>query len=278
MVTSQMCADAPVNHLVSYADLDKVGPGRYRLRGVSGEGKSAPLLALNYGMIGPRGTVSPRDTVSIDANAGQYFTDLQPTARFASFDYCFNYFQSFRDDGEALASPSNMQTSCLQLGFYLASWGMLRGSSSLLRRSAKHYEPVISTIGSIPSEVWSADAGDYTSSTIEALLDTARRLRRALTDRASDTLVTKIMLGVFGNVPALDAYFKAAFGVRALTAATLQEIDAYCRLNRDTLDQYRQPTLNFLDGMPTSRRYTRSKIVDMVFFMEGANRGVAVPE
>ncbi|MGH9921095.1 MAG: DUF7669 domain-containing protein [Nitrososphaerales archaeon] len=31
-VTSRMCADAPPNHGVVYADLDRVGPSLYRLR------------------------------------------------------------------------------------------------------------------------------------------------------------------------------------------------------------------------------------------------------
>lgn len=31
-VTSRMCADAPDNHGTTYADLERVGHGRYRLR------------------------------------------------------------------------------------------------------------------------------------------------------------------------------------------------------------------------------------------------------
>lgn len=40
----------------------------------------------------------------------------------------------------------NIQLSCLYLGFYLASWGMLRASSVLLQRSVKHDVPVIDMI------------------------------------------------------------------------------------------------------------------------------------
>ena len=71
-----------------------------------------------------------------------------PTDREASFGYCFNYFQSFREAGhlEALADAENLETTCLQLGFFLASWGMFRGASFLLRRSAKFYEPLVNVI------------------------------------------------------------------------------------------------------------------------------------
>jgi hypothetical protein len=35
------------------------------------------------------------------------------------------------------------------------------------------------------------------------------------------------------------------------------------------IDQLRQPTLDFATGQPTTRLYTRAKIVDMIFFIEG---------
>lgn len=35
-VTSRMCANAPANHGTVYADLERVGPGRYRLIGSHG--------------------------------------------------------------------------------------------------------------------------------------------------------------------------------------------------------------------------------------------------
>lgn len=55
--------------------------------------------------------------------------------------------------------------SCLQLGFYLASRGMLRGSSTLLRKSARHYELVIDVIDAAPAEVWDLDADRYSTGT-----------------------------------------------------------------------------------------------------------------
>jgi hypothetical protein len=35
------------------------------------------------------------------------------------------------------------------------------------------------------------------------------------------------------------------------------------------IDRYRVPTLDFDSGMDTARRYTRAKVIDMVFFVEG---------
>ena len=74
-----------------------------------------------------------------------------PLARYASFDYCFNYFQEKHKNGEIktiVKDSKNIQLSCLQLGFYLASWGMYRGSTFLLQKSVKIFEPLIKYITS----------------------------------------------------------------------------------------------------------------------------------
>src|SRR5262245_59502041 len=88
---------------------------------------------------------------------------VKPRERFASFDYCYNYFQSYREmkDLDGLLRDDNLQISCLQIAFYLASWGMLR-NSFLLEKSVKYYEPLIDGIASFPSEIWDIDADKYT--------------------------------------------------------------------------------------------------------------------
>jgi len=39
-----------------------------------------------------------RSGVDITIHASRYLQGRRDTARYASFDYCFNYFQSFHDD------------------------------------------------------------------------------------------------------------------------------------------------------------------------------------
>jgi hypothetical protein len=116
--------------------------------------------------------------VDIDRNLKAYLGAREPTARYTSFDYCFNHFQSHHDLGFAeLASASGMELSCLHLGFYLASWGMLRGSSVLLRRSIKHFTPVIEVIAAAEMNIWEIDAHTYTDeSRMEALPGPGRGL------------------------------------------------------------------------------------------------------
>lgn len=68
--------------------------------------------------------------------------------RYDSFDYCYNYFYSFYQENRIpeLANDDNLQMSCFQLGFYLASWGMMRSSLFLFEKSVRHYKNLIIAI------------------------------------------------------------------------------------------------------------------------------------
>ncbi len=43
----------------------------------------------------------------------------------------------------------------------------------------------------------------------------------------------------------------------------------------DVIERYRIPTLDFRADQPTRRRYSRAKVVDMIFFIEGGGSGLA---
>lgn len=199
---------------------------------------------------------------------------IKPGERYASFDYCFNYFQSFREENRVheLATPNQIEKSCLHLGFYLASWGMLRGSSFLLGKSLKVYETIIKTVSNANSSLWDIDVHSYTSSNIQLLLEFREEIIQALgpTDNPSDILVTKIMLGVFGNVPAFDTYFKRGFRVSTFGKRSIQAVADFYEKNKSVIDQHRRATIDFPTGEPTHRLYTRAKIIDMIFFIEGS--------
>ncbi len=197
-----------------------------------------------------------------------------PNERYTSFDYCFNYFQSFYERGELdRLTDKHLETSCLQLGFYLASWGMYRGSSQLPQKSVRALTPLVECIVQTPPNVWLIDAHRYDEEKIELLIDCGNRLSRVLPPDVSptDTLITKIMLGVFGNIPAFDSLFCKGFGVSTFGKKALRKIGKYYQLNADTIEQHRVMTLDFSTGKSTNRPYTRAKVIDMIFFIEGFN-------
>lgn len=199
-----------------------------------------------------------------------------PIERYASFDYCYNYFQSFRERGciDKIANKDNMQTSCLHLGFYLASWGMLRGSSFLLEKSIKCYEPLIINIAKFDKRIWEIDADSYTDENIKLLIKCRDMICKSLGNGSNltDTLTTKIMLGVFSNVPAYDDFFRKGLNVHSFGKKTLKMIAKFYKENKEIIDKYQIYSFDFSTNKASKRKYTKAKIIDMACFIEGQNK------
>jgi hypothetical protein len=212
--------------------------------------------------------------IDINGNLDAFLLRRSPDGRYASFDYCFNYFQQAHESGQArgLADEGHLELSCLHLGFYLASWGMMRGSGGLHRRSLRELVPVVQAIARQPPECWDLDVPGYPDGGATAVLGLADRIRSAFSVTASPVLVTKTMLGVFGCVPAFDRFFRLGFGAAGLNHGTLSQISDFYAANTGTVDSVRIPTLDFTTRQDTSRYYTRAKIIDMAFFEEGYRR------
>ncbi|HME01140.1 MAG TPA: hypothetical protein VKM93_27985 [Terriglobia bacterium] len=222
---------------------------------------------------------SLRAAVDIEDTIDKFLEDVKPLGRDASFDYCFNYFQRFREENRIsdLAKVEHLQESCLQLGFYLASWGMFRPSSFLFRNSVKIHEQIIHLIAAQPPRFWEIDADTYTRENIRCLLDFRGKFG-ALPDpdhrTASDTLVTKIMLGIFGNVPAFDTNFRRGFrgyGCCTLGERSLEAVGRFYIQNAQVVERRRGEmyTIDFNSGRKTRRLYSRAKVIDMIFFTAG---------
>ncbi len=212
----------------------------------------------------------------------QYRKDIGPKARYASFDYCYSYFRSLRSDEGAgtIADEDHLKDSCFQLGMYLASWGMYRGSGPLLPVSVRALEGAVRFIAGAPAALWDLDVTGYGQHG-DLLLSQARDLRAALpggndgAPRTTDTLVTKVLLGVFGCVPALDANFLDSFGPFSLNEEFLAEVVGFYRDRSDVIDSFQIEVRSFDQWQPTRWTYSRAKLIDMVFFQEGANRALA---
>lgn len=207
----------------------------------------------------------------------------KPDERYASFDFCYNHFYSFYKENKLseLADEKNIQTSCLQIGFYLASWGMLRGASFLLEKSARHYKNLVVEISKMNPKLWKIDVNNYDEENIELLIDCKNKIINALgrgNAKTWDTLVTKIMLGVFANVPAYDKFFKKflkknkicqTFNKKSLSQLKKFYDDDKNKKIKKELNSYKKIyTYDFL----TSKKpniYTKAKLIDMWGFVDG---------
>lgn len=197
----------------------------------------------------------------------------QPEERYASFDYCYNYFYSFyKQNGlHELANGENLQMSCLHLGFYLASWGMMRGSSFLLEKSIGNYKNLIKVISEMDPKLWEIDVNNYNEENIELLLNCKKQIFEAFGKdyKPTDTLITKIMLGVFANIPAFDQYVRKSLKVNELNEKSIWKIKDFYEGNKKEIDSFEIKTFDFLTCNETNIVYTRAKLVDMCGFMDG---------
>lgn len=73
---------------------------------------------------------------------------------------------------------------------------------------------------------------------------------------------------------AFDRFFRVGFGATTFGPKSLRNIEAYCRANAEAIERHCEHTLDFTTGAPSSRRYTRAKVIDMVFFTVGLTGGV----
>lgn len=195
--------------------------------------------------------------------------------RYSSFDYCYNYF---RTTGNLL---EDIEKSCLTLGFYLASWGMFRGSSFLLQKSVKHFQSTIEFVTTLDKTTWEIDVDKYSDANIQTIMQINKEIKsRLIPNGQSDlTLTTKIMLGVFGFVPAFDNYFCSAFrriasgecGFRRINRQSLTLIRDFYQENKQDIDRLAKETftIDFLSGRKTHLNYPKAKIIDMYGFTVG---------
>ncbi|MBP2045113.1 hypothetical protein [Methanobacterium aggregans] len=192
---------------------------------------------------------------------------------YSSFDYCYNYFYSFYKENrvEELADDVNLQMSCLQIGFYLASSGMMRGSSPLLGRSVVNFKELIRTISSMDPMLWEIDLDSYTPENMELLLECREKIVDSLGEniKVSEALITRIMLGIFGNIPVFDQYFKNSLKMKRVNKRSLMKLKEFYDENRSSFDSFDVHTLDFLTAEETDVPYTKARLLDIYGYMDG---------
>ena len=225
----------------------------------------------------------------IETIVNEFKSQSNPDDRYSSFDYCYNYFRTSGDLSQ------DIEKSCLALGFYLASWGMLRGSSFLLQKSAKHFEPTIRYIAALDKSVWYIDVDKYDDKNIKTIIKIYSDIRSLLiiNNNSDLTLVTKVLLGIFGFIPAFDNYFCNSFreisggqcGFRKVNEKSLLHIRRFYESNKNAIDKLSAETFtkDFLTGQDTTVNYPKAKIIDMYGFTAGlkkqqSNQKMIIPD
>ena len=117
--------------------------------------------------------------------------------------------------------------------------------------------------------IWDIDIPDYRNAAKVSLLLKFGDMVATSLQHDSDTLKTKVMLGVFGNCPGFDRYFCPGLGVGTFCRKSLRKIVEFYNANTAAIDSYKIPTLDFVTGQQTALLYPRARIIDMVGYVEG---------
>lgn len=147
-----------------------------------------------------------------------------PDTRYKSWEWCHQFFLNNRLN----PNEQNKDIMALHLAFYLASWGMYRGSSYLLQRDYKAHKKAVDIIldpkyenlwNYVPTDNSIEEAagmifGNTEDKGVYWRIKESYKNYEGNEDDASDTLVTKILMGTFGCIPAFDRYLKSGISAQ----------------------------------------------------------------
>ena len=214
----------------------------------------------------------------IDA-AQTFYADARrdENGRSRSWEHCYRVFRDARTD----PSPDYDYLS-LHLAFYLASWGMYRGSSFLLQKDYKVLTPIVEKIlkpeydclfgvacvGLREPEV--QERLKNVSDNIAAHFWPIRNevAGRVVASSVSPVLITKILMGTLGCVPAYDRFFqdgvaKYKVTTREYSPESVRRLVDFYEEHNDRLEEARR-------GMRVGDLiYPQMKLLDMGFWQIG---------
>lgn len=216
-------------------------------------------------------------------NAAQTFYDdarATENGRSRSWEHCYRVFRDARTD----PSPDYDYLS-LHLAFYLASWGMYRGSCFIFQKDYKVHTPIVEKVlkpeydclfGLACTDLRNSDVRAQLMELSADIADYFDPIREEVKGRVveypvSPVLITKILMGTLGCVPAYDRFFEEGakyLGLekKSYNKDSLLELADFYEAHNDRLEEARR-------GMRTDDLiYPQMKLLDMGFWQIGFER------
>ena len=173
----------------------------------------------------------------IDA-ANDFYENCKDNNSNLQWEHCYKVFYEARKQ-----QNPDIDSLSLHLAFYLASWGMYRGSSFLRDYDYRVHIPVVEEI---LKDEWdhllaiSAKDCSDNKNQIEALYkkiyseyESIRNKNKENTVKSpvSPILITKVLLGTLACVPAYDRFFESGLGVCEIKPKSIQRESLEAILN-----------------------------------------------
>ena len=213
-------------------------------------------------------------------NAAQTFykdARANENGRSRSWEHCYRAFRDARTD----PSPDYDHLS-LHLAFYLASWGMYRGSCFILQKDYKVHTPIVEEILKPEYDcLFGLACADLRENKVQEMLENVygyiddyfdqireKVVGRKVASPVSPILITKILMGTLGCVPAYDRFFQDGVATYKVTTQeysldSVRKLAKFYEEHNDRLEAARR-------GMRTEDLvYPQMKLLDMGFWQTG---------
>jgi hypothetical protein len=195
----------------------------------------------------------------------------------------FHRYRSWDNCNDAFMSGKQSENHSLELAFYLASWGMYRGSSGLLQKNHLIHEGAVEILFSKAGQsIKCSPKRDITADDIDKIMEVKNTLfayyksirfldgkRQERNITPTDTLLSKIMLGSLGCVPAYDRYMVEGLKICGIAenkfnTESLNKIFDFIKYNKNDIE-----TCQALVMSKTNKYYPVMKIIDMYLWQTG---------
>lgn len=250
-----------------------------------------------------------RDNMELIDKFAKSFNELKnelnenANSRYLSWEYCYEKFYKAFNNLSKLTENDYLKLS-LHLAFYLASWGMYRGSSFLLQFDYKIHLKTVKLIldktdkyKSLLGYCWEKNDQKYSSNLDlvfgntknEGLINQLKKIykdfRKKIKNKdetkqdISDILVTKILLGTLGCVPAYDEMLKRALKFGKNECGENNLIQKFSKKSFEALVDFYSENAKKLNELSnnlklkeeSSIKYPQMKILDMGLWKLGLN-------
>lgn len=212
----------------------------------------------------------------IKKGAEVFYNDVKKemNSRYKSWEHCYQLFYDVINNN----TKKDIDNLALNLAFYLASWGMYRGSTFLLQKDYKiHCAAVNIILDKKYKELLDIECKELIKKTellfslvdeLDAYYDKIRKQvarnkkKLEIKTSLSKTLLTKVLMGTLGCVPAYDRYLLAGLKITGIAPQKFSKksIKKICQFYIDNESDLEKVRKNVKIG---NIKYPQMKLIDM---------------
>ena len=211
-----------------------------------------------------------KNPFDFEINVNRFYNELnRKNNRYLSWEHCYLFFKKelYKSDTK---TDKDYDLAALNLAFYLASWGMYRGSSFLLQYDYKIHTNLIKELFE-NKELVDKLYGDINEIAWENIESAKNIIKKGFEKNTpSDTLITKILMGIFGCTPAFDRFFIDGLKIYKNNDSNFNCRYKFCDKTYNCLKFYIKNNISeYKLKLDSSEKYPPMKLVDMFFWQIG---------